>query len=432
MDIAYQVLGDGGPDLVVLPTALISIDSIAAEPSMNRFHQRLASFSRVIRLDYRGLGLSSSVPSLDMIGPQFWAEDVVAVLDAIGCPKATIFVSGWASMAGLVLAATYPDRVAGLILVNGAARFSWADDYPFGVKQTQSTALTTVAYELDAVELGIDVLELVAPSVAGVEAFRTWWDLAGNRAASPTMARAVGEAAVNGDVRDVLEHITAPTLIVHRRDATYVAPEHGRYLAERIPRSTYVEIPGADMLYWVGQTAELLAEVEEFVTGVRGGAGCDRVVASILFTDIVGSTQHAATLGDDGWRDLLDNHDNIIRGQLNRFGGREVNTVGDGFLAVFGSPSVAMDCAAAIVGVTRPLGIEVRSGIHIGEVEVRGDDVAGMTVHIGARIAALAGPSEVLVSSTVREIVTGSRRVFHERGEHELKGVPGRWRLYAL
>jgi class 3 adenylate cyclase len=186
------------------------------------------------------------------------------------------------------------------------------------------------------------------------------------------------------------------------------------------------------MLYWVGDTAELLDEVEEFVTGVRGGAGCDRVVATILFTDIVGSTERAATLGDDRWHDLLDNHDSIIRHQLERFGGREVNTVGDGFLAVFSSPSVAIDCAAAIVAAMHPFGIDVRTGIHIGEVEVRGGDVAGMAVHIGARIAALAAPSEVLVSSTVREIVTGSRRVFHARGEHELKGVPGRWRLYAV
>jgi class 3 adenylate cyclase len=367
-----------------------------------------------------------------VIGPQFWAEDAIAVMDAVGCPKATIFVSGWASMIGLVLAANYPDRVNGLVVVNGAARFLWADDYPFGVNLSQSTALTTVAYELDAVEQGVDVLEWLAPSVAGVESFRTWWDLAGNRAASPTMAGAVGAVAVKGDVRDVLERIKAPTLILHRRGSTYLPPEHGRYLAERITQSAYVELPGADILYWVGDTAELLDEVEEFVTGVRGGAGSNRVVATILFTDIVGSTQRAAVLGDDRWHDLLDNHDNVFRQQLERFGGREVNTVGDGFLAVFSSPSMAIDCAAAIVAAMRPLGIEVRTGIHIGEVEVRGGDVAGMAVHIGARIAALAAPSEVLVSSTVREIVTGSRRVFHARGEHELKGVPGRWRLYAV
>jgi class 3 adenylate cyclase len=432
MDVAYQVIGNGAHDLVVLPPGLISIDSIAAEPSMNRFHERLASFCRVLRFDYRGMGLSSRAPSMDAISPQLWAQDAIAVMDAVGCPKATIFVSGWASMVGLVLAANYPDRVQGLAIVNGAARFLWAPDYPFGVKLSQSTALATVAYELDAVEQGVDVLEWMAPSVAGVEAFRTWWDLAGNRAASPTMASALGAVAWNGDVRDVLEHITAPTLILHRRDSTFRPPEHGRYLAERIAQSTYVELPGADVLYWVGDTAELLYEVEEFVTGVRAGAGADRVVATILFTDIVGSTARAADLGDDRWHGLLDDHDSIIRQQIGRFGGREVNTVGDGFLAVFSSPSVAIDCAAAIVAAVHALGIEVRAGIHVGEVEVRGGDVAGMAVHIGARIAALAAPSEVLVSSTVREIVTGSRRVFHARGEHELKGVPGQWRLYAV
>lgn len=231
MDIAYQVIGDGAHDLVVLPSALIPIDSIAAEPSMNRFHQRLASFCRVIRLDHRGTGLSSHVPSIDVIGPQFWAEDAIAVMDAVGCPNATIFVSGWASMNGLVLAANYPDRVNGLVIVNGFARFLWAADYPFGAKLSQSTALTTVVYELDAVEQGVDALEWEAPSVAGVEAFRTWWDLAGNRAASPTMARAVGAVAVKADVRDVLERITAPTLILYRRGSTFIPPGHGRYLA---------------------------------------------------------------------------------------------------------------------------------------------------------------------------------------------------------
>ena len=430
-DIAYQVIGDGAHDLVVMPTALISIDSIAAEPSMNRFHQRLASFCRVIRFDARGMGLSSRLSSMETIGPQSWVEDAIAVMDAVGCPRATIFASGWAAAFGLGMAANYPERVTGLIIVNGAARFSWAPDYPFGVKPSQSTDLTTVAYELDAVEQGVDVLEWLAPSVAGLEAFRTWWDLAGNRAASPTMAQAAGAMAVNLDVRDVLERISAPTLIMHRRDSTFLPPEHGRYLAERISQSTYVEFPGADMLYWVGDTAGLLDEVEEFVTGVRGGAS-DRVVATILFTDIVGSTERAAAMGDDRWRDLLDDHDSTIRHQLERFGGREVNTVGDGFLAAFSGPSAAIDCAAAIIAAMRPFGIEIRAGIHIGEVQVRGGDVAGMAVHIGARIAALAAPSEVLVSSTVRETVTGSRCVFHARGEHELKGVPGRWRLFAV
>jgi len=208
--------------------------------------------------------------------------------------------------------------------------------------------------------------------------------------------------------------------------------EHGRYLAEHIAGSRYVELPGTDSLHWVGDAAPMLDEIEEFITGVRGGLDAERVLTTIVFTDIVGSTQRAAALGDQRWHDLLDNHDRIIRHELERFRGREVNTAGDGFVATFTSPSVAIDCADAIVDAVGTLGIEVRAGIHAGEVEVRGADIAGMAVHIAARVAALAGPSEVLVSSTVREIVTGSRRAFGERGEHELKGVPGRWRVYSL
>jgi class 3 adenylate cyclase len=236
-------------------------------------------------------------------------------------------------------------------------------------------------------------------------------------------------------VRETLARITAPTLVMHRDNPDFTPIANGRYLAEHIGGSRFVELPGGDALYWVGDTAPMLDEIEEFITGVRGGFGAERVLTTIMFTDIVGSTERAAILGDDRWRDLLDNHDTIVRHELERFGGREVNTAGDGFVATFTSPSAAIACADAIVDAIRVLGIEVRVGIHAGEVEVRGalkEDVAGMAVHIGARVAALAGPSEVLVSSTVRDIVTGSRHRFADRGEHDLKGVPGQWRLCAL
>jgi class 3 adenylate cyclase len=219
---------------------------------------------------------------------------------------------------------------------------------------------------------------------------------------------------------------------VHREDAVFVPVGHGRYLAAHIPGAHYVELPGADVPYWVGNAGPMLDEIEEFVTGVRGGADAERVLTTIVFTDIVGSTQRAGALGDDRWHDLLDKHDSIVRHELRRFGGREVNTAGDGFVATFTSPSVAIDCADAIVDAVKVLGIEVRVGIHAGEVEVRGTDVAGMAVHIGARVAALASASEVFVSSTVREIVTGSRRTFIGRGEYQLKGVPGIWAVFAL
>jgi class 3 adenylate cyclase len=435
LDIAYQVFGDGPTDLLVLPGPSIPIDTIDSEPSMYRFHRRLASFSRVIRFDFRGMGLSSRIPLLDTLGPRFWAEDAIAVLDAIGCTEVSVLAPSFNAMAGLVLAADYPERVRSLVIVNGAARVVQAPDYPVGADLSNASQFMTVGIEPDAVEHGFDVLRTVAPSVARDEAFRAWWDMAGNRAASPSMARAATKVVIDSDVRDTLPRIAAPTLIVHRADVEFIPVGHGRYLAEHIAGSRYVELPGADSLYWVGDTAPMLDEIEEFITGVRGGFDAERVLTTIVFTDIVGSTERAATLGDGRWRDLLDNHDTIVRHELERYGGREVNTAGDGFVATFSSPSAAIACADAVVDAIRVLGIEVRVGIHAGEVEVRGalkEDVAGLAVHICARVAALAGPSEVLVSSTVRDIVAGSRRRFVDRGEHELKGVPDRWRLCAL
>jgi class 3 adenylate cyclase len=432
VDIAYQVLGDGPTDLLVLPGPSIPIDTIDAEPSMYRFHRRLASFARVIRLDQRRIGLSSRVPSLDLIGPKFWAKDAISVMDAVGSERATVLAPYFASMTGLILAADYPERVSNLVIVNGAARTLRAPDYPIGFEISHADPYLTTAMEPDAVDQGVDILSVMAPSVADDDAFRAWWDMAGNRAASPSMARAVIEVVRQSDVRDTLARITAPTLVLHRDNPEFTPIANGQYLAEHIAGSHFVELPGADALYWVGDTAPMLDEIEEFVTGVRGGFGAERVLTTIMFTDIVGSTERAAVLGDGRWRDLLDNHDTIVRHELERFGGREVNTAGDGFVATFTSPSAAIACSDAIIDAVHVLGIEVRVGIHAGEVEVRGADVAGMAVHIGARVAALAGPSEVLVSSTVRDIVTGSRHRFADRGEHDLKGVPGHWQLCAL
>jgi class 3 adenylate cyclase len=430
VDIAYQVLGDGPTDVLVLPGPSIPIDTIDAEPSMYRFHRRLASFSRMIRLDQRGVGMSSRV-SQDVIGPKFWAKDAIAVMDAIGCERATIFAPGFASMTGLILAADYPERVSNLVIVNGAARTLRAPDYPMGFEIVEDP-YTTVAMEPDAVDQGFDMLGFIAPSMVDDNAFRSWWDMAGNRAASPSMARAIILTVRHCDVRDTLSRITAPTLVLHRADSEFCPVDNGRYIAERIAGAQFVELPGADALYWTDDTAPMLDEIEEFVTGVRGGFGAERVLTTIMFTDIVGSTERAAVLGDGRWRDLLENHDTIVRHGLERFGGFEVNTAGDGFIASFPSPSAAIACADSLIDSIRLLGIEIRVGIHAGEVEVRGDDVAGMAVHIGARVAALAGPSEVLVSSTVRDIVTGSRHRFADRGEHTLKGVPGHWSVCAL
>lgn len=377
------------------------------------------------------MGMSSRIGA-DKITPGCWAEDVVTVMDSVGCDRATIFASGFTSASAMLLAADRPERVTGLVIVNGAARAKWAPDYEAGARETVASPFTTVALEPDAVDQGFDVLALVGPSVADDRAFRAWWDAAGNRAASPSMARLASTALAEADVRARLPQITAPTVIVHRKEARLVPVAHGRYLADHVAGARYVELPGADTLYWVGDSAAILDEIEEFITGTRASSVSERVLTTIVFTDIVDSTAHAAALGDARWRDLLDNHDGVVRHELDRFRGSEVNTAGDGFVATFSSPSLALDCAEAIVAAVRPLGIEVRVGVHAGEVEARGSDIAGMAVHIGARVAALAGAGEVLASSTVREIVTGSRRTFTDRGSHVLKGVPGSWRLYAL
>lgn len=432
IDIAYQVFGDGPIDLLMLPGPLIPIDCVDLEPSMYRFHRRLASFCRVIRFDQRGIGLSSRIASLDMLGPESWAQDAIAVMNAAGCERATIFAPGFTSLAGVVLASDHSDRVNSLVIANGAARTLRGPDYPIGSDLDDADRFTTVGMEPDAVEQGFDMLGIIAPSVADDAAFRSWWDMAGNRAASPSMARAFINKIREGDVRDRLPRVAVPTLILHRDNPDFSPVAHARYLAEHIPGSRLVELPGGDALYWVGDTAPVLDEIEEFITGVRGASDAERLLTTIVFTDIVGSTERAASLGDHRWRDLLDNHDTLVRHELLRFAGREVNTAGDGFVATFSSPSAAIACADAIVDAVRVLGIEVRVGIHAGEVEVRGNDVAGMAVHIGARVAALAGPGEVLVSSTLRDIVTGSRHRFGDRRETALKGVPGQWRLYSL
>lgn len=429
-DIAYQVLGDGPVDLLVLPGPFISFDSIDAEPALYRFHRRLASFARVIRFDQRGMGASTRTTSIEDLGPKSWADDARAVMDAAGSDQVTVLGSGWTGMTGLVLAADSPDRIAGLVIVNGSARALWAPDYPIGAQVVGDNPWGTVALDPDAVEQGFDVLRTIAPSVADDETFRRWWDVAGNRAQSPSDARYSLEVLAETDMRSTLARISVPTLVMHREDAMMIPVTHGRYVAEHIAGSRYVELPGADTLHWTGDATAILDEIEEFVTGARG-VGADRVLTTIVFTDIVGSTQRASELGDLRWHDVLENHDRIIRRELKRFHGREVNTAGDGFVATFTSPSVAIDCAQAMVDAVRALGIEIRAGVHAGEVELRGSDIAGLAVHIGARVGALAGPGEVLVSSTVREIVTGSRRSFTERGEHDLKGVPGRWRVYA-
>jgi len=431
VEIAYQVVGDGPIDLLLYTGAAVPIDCVDDEPSMARFQRRLASFGRLLRFDTRGTGLSDRGSPLHPPTPEQWVDDGLAVLDAVGSERAAVLAPWAHSQVGLLLAAAHHDRVAQLVVINGRARTTWAPDYPMGYPAGAARSWSASVADPDAVEQGLDLLRLLAPSVADDHAFRDWWDRSGNSGATPAMARAKLRVLYDTDVRDQLALIRAPTLIIHRRES-FLDPGNGRYLAEHISGAKYVELAGVDLIYWVGETGPMLDEIEEFVTGVRGGSGAERVLATVLFTDIVGSTEWAARLGDGRWRDLLDRHDRAVRQQLGVFRGREVGTAGDGFLAVFDRPRQAIDCACAIRDAVRGLGIEVRAGMHTGEIEVRRDDVAGMAVHIGARVAALAAASEVLVSGTVKDLVVGSGIEFSERGEHELKGVPGSWKLFAV
>jgi class 3 adenylate cyclase len=321
-----------------------------------------------------------------------------------------------------------------LVIVNGAARLMSSVDYPYGLTPDLFVSLLRPLVEPDAVEQGVDMLRIIAPSVADDPAFRSWFDRVGNLGAAPAMASAHWTEVFTNDVRELLPEIKVPTLVIHRENVSAPILEvgHGRFLGEHISGAKYVEVSGSDVLYWVGNTREILDEIEEFVTGARGGFSTERVLATVLFTDIVGSTDRASQLGDERWRDLLDRHDQSVRTQIGRFRGREVKTVGDGFVAAFDSPGRAIQCALAIRENLKRFDIDVRAGIHTGEIEVRGDDVAGMAVHIGARVSALAGRGEILVSGSVPPLVAGSGIAFVDRGERELKGVPGSWRLFRV
>jgi class 3 adenylate cyclase len=434
VDIAYQVLSDGPIDLLLYSGLNIPIDCMDDEPALARFLRRLASFGRLVRFDRRGIGLSDRGSAANPPSTQQWAEDGLAVLDAIGSERAVVIAPYLCAPYGLALAAMAPDRVDGLVVIQGAARWTAARDYPLGIGPDFSAKIMDLTTEPDATERGLDSIGMIAPGMANSAAFRDWFDRAGNLAASPSMAKAIlaGHGAV--DVRHLLPTIETRTLVMARTDnpAPGCGPDLSQYVADHLPNATFVGLPGADTLYWLGDQGRLLDEIEEFITGVRGGTGIERALVTVLFTDIVGSTTLAASLGDDDWRNLLERHDQIVRTQIGRFRGTEVKNAGDGFLATFDSPSRAIECARAIRADVANLDLEIRAGIHTGEVEVRGDDIAGLGVHIGARIAALAGAGEILVSGGIPVLVAGSATTFTDRGIHELKGLPGVWQVWAV
>jgi pimeloyl-ACP methyl ester carboxylesterase/class 3 adenylate cyclase len=430
VNIAYQVVGDGPIDVALVPGFISHLDLWWTIPETTTFIRRLAGFCRLILFDKRGTGLSDPVAGLSSLEERM--EDLHAVLDAAGSERPALVGVSEGGPMSVLFAATYPDRAASLVLYG-----TFSSIRPRGLVGTQVedrvrdrfAELTAIVDEHWGEGLAI---EWFAPNLKGSPTLRRQWGLFERAAASPGMVAALLRSYDEIDVTDVLSTLRVPTLVVHRAGDTAVPVEIGRELAERIPGARYVELPGVDHIPWLGDSDALLDEIEEFLTGSRHAPEPDRALATVLFTDIEGSTERAAALGDRRWSELLQRHHALVRDQLSAHGGREVKTMGDGFLATFDGPARAIRCACTIAERSSADGIEIRSGVHTGECELIGDDVGGMAVHIGARVAARAAPGEVLVSGTVKDLVVGSGIEFIDRGNHALKGVPGEWRLLAV
>ena len=427
--IAYQVVGDGPPDLVVSAGTYGNIDLDWEDPMAARMYRRVATFSRLIRFDRRGSGSSDPLP-LDALPPwEAYMEEVVAVMDAVGSERAAIMGIFDAGPMAALFAATKPERTVALILANTAARLLASEDYPIGAPP-------------EAVEEVIDRVEetwgteeqawMQAPSRAGDEHFRRWFAKYTRGIASPTAVKAYLHAMLEADARPILSSVHVPTLVLHRTNYPLFRIEHGRYLAEHVEGAKLVELPGADgALAW--ENADLLVdEIEEFLTGIRRRAEPDRALATVLFTDIVGSTERVGELRDERWLRLLDLHDETARRVVGGFDGRLIKTTGDGILATFDGPGRGIRAAALLREELRSAGLDIRAGVHTGEVELRDGDVGGIAVHIGARVMAAAAPGEILVSRTVRDLIAGSEIRLEDRGGHQLKSVEGPWQLFAV
>ena len=427
LNIAYQAVGEGPFDLIYVPGWISNVELMWDEPAHAHVLDRLASFSRLIAFDKRGTGLSDPVPPDRLPTLEERMDDVRAVLDAVGSEHAAVFGFSEGGLMSVLFAATYPERTTALVLYGVFAKRIWSPDYPWAPKPDDR------AREIEDLERNwaerMD-LDKLAPSEG--DAFKDRMATYFRRSASPGAAAALMRMNTQIDVRDVLPAIQAPTLILHRRDDLDASVEEGRWMAGQIPGAKFVELPGDAHTLWAGNTDEIVDEVEEFLTGARRGLEPDRVLATVLFTDIVGSTAKATELGDRRWREILERHHSIVRQQLARYDGREVDTAGDGFLATFDGPARAIRCASAIQRAVPVIGLEVRAGLHTGECELHGEKVAGVAVHTGARVLGHAGPGEVLVSQTVKDLVAGSGIEFQDRGTHQLKGVPGDWRLYSV
>ncbi|HEY2938028.1 MAG TPA: adenylate/guanylate cyclase domain-containing protein [Gaiellaceae bacterium] len=426
VNIAYQVVGDGPIDLVYVPGWVSHVELAWELPDLVHGFERLASFARLILFDKRGTGMSDPVAEHELPTLETRMDNVLAVMDAVGSERAAVFGASEGGNMSMLFAATYPERTVALCTFGSTAKRIWSPDYPWAPtpEERQET--------FDQVErnwtTGLDVSDL-APSLepARLARLATYY----RRCASPGAAVALMKMNTQIDVRAVLPTIRVPALVMHRTEDRDANVEEGRFIAGQIPGARFVEFPGADHSWWTLDRDAILDEIQELLTGVRPVPEPNRVLATVLFTDIVGSTERARELGDKGWAELLELHRAAVRRELERFRGREVDTAGDGFLATFDGPARAIRCAVAVREAVRLLGLELRAGLHTGECELLGDKVAGIAVHTGARVASLAGAGEVLVSATVRDLVSGSGIAFDDRGDHELRGVGSR-RLYAV
>jgi class 3 adenylate cyclase/pimeloyl-ACP methyl ester carboxylesterase len=427
--VAYQVLGEGPLDLVVTAGTFGSVDLGWEDPMVAAWNRRLASFSRLILFDRRGSGASDPLPIDDLPSWELYMDDLTAVMDAAGSDRAAIMGIFDAGPTAMLFAASRPERTVALVLANTSARILRSDDYPVGARPER---IEEVGSRIERTWGTEEQAEMQVPSRASDPQFRRWFARYTRSIAGPTAVSAYVRAMIHTDARSVLPSIRVPTLILHRVDYPWFRIEHGRYLAEHIEAARLVELPGADgPLPWEHAGLALDA-IEEFLTGSLRGPDTTRAVTTLLFTDVVRSTERAAQLGDELWREVLSLHDDAAHRMTSTFGGRIVKTMGDGVLATFDGPRRAIRASAALRRELRRIGLDVRSGIHTGEVEKRGVDVSGIAVHIAARVMAAAGEGEILVSRTVRDLIAGSEIELEERGAHQLKGVAGDWLLYAL
>jgi class 3 adenylate cyclase len=427
--VAYQVLGEGPPDLVMTTGNYSHVDMVWEDPGIALFLRTLASFSRLIVFDRRGTGASDPLPPGALPPWEAYAQDLTAVLDAVGSQQAALLAQLDASPMALFFAGTRPERTGALILVNAAAKFQADDDYPIGVPAAVAEALLAQFDQLWGTEA---MAAMFAPSRAGDQRFCRWFARFQRAIASPRVVQAFLRANLEMDARPILPLIQAPTLVLHRRDYQFIPLANGRYLAEHMPGARLVELAGTEQsLFW--ETPQLaLDHIERFLTGVRRVAPPTRMLATVVFTDIVGSTQQAGELGDRRWRELLNVHDELTGRLVEEFGGRLVKTTGDGILATFDGPGRAIHCAVALKEELAGIGVQLRAGLHTGEVEVRDDDVGGIAVHVAARVMAAAKPDEILVSRTVRDLAAGADITLEDRGMYLLKGIDGDWQLHAV